>query len=79
MKILVCVKQIINLDTDIKICQQDRWVKIEPSTVFTFNRFDEYAVEEAVLIKSKHPETTVDILSVGPDRVSAAIKRLQGS
>ena len=78
MKILVCVKQIINLETDIKISPEDRWVKIEPSTDFIFNRFDEYAVEEAVLIKEKFTHTTIDILSVGPDRVISTIKRLQG-
>lgn len=78
MKILVCIKQIINLETDIKIVPQERWIKMEPSTDFTYNRFDEYAVEEAVLIKQKHPNTVIDILSVGPERVAAAIKRLQG-
>ena len=78
MKILVCIKQIINLESEIKLDPSEKWIKIEPSTDFTFNRFDEYAVEEAVLIKEKRPETTIDILSVGPERVIAAIKRLQG-
>ena len=78
MKILVCIKQIINLESEIKIDPQNCWVKIEPATDFTFNRFDEYAVEEAVLIKEKFPGTTIDIISVGPERVLAAIKRLQG-
>ncbi len=78
MKILVCVKQIINLESDIVIDPNRNWVQIGSATDFTFNRFDEYAVEEAILIKSKFPDTTVDILSVGPDRVNAVIKRLQG-
>jgi electron transfer flavoprotein beta subunit len=78
MKILVCIKQIVNLEAEIKIDPEKPWVKISPSTDFTYSRFDEYAVEEAVLIKEKFPETTVDILSVGPARVLSAIKRLQG-
>jgi electron transfer flavoprotein beta subunit len=78
MKILVCVKQIINLESDIVIDPEQNWVRIGPATDFTFNRFDEYAVEEAVLIKEKFPGTTVDILSVGPDRAFSVIKRLQG-
>jgi electron transfer flavoprotein beta subunit len=78
MKILVCIKQVVNLESEIKIDPEKPWVKIGPSTDFTFNRFDEYAVEEAVLIKEKFPETTIDILSVGPERALSAIKRLQG-
>ena len=78
MKILVCIKQVVNLESEIKIDPQKTWVQINPSTDFTFNRFDEYAVEEAVLIKEKLPETTIDILSIGPERAVSAIKRLQG-
>ena len=76
MKILVCVKQIINLESDIVIDPDQNWIQIGPATDFTFNRFDEYAVEEAVLIKEKFPDATVDILSAGPDRALAVIKRL---
>jgi electron transfer flavoprotein beta subunit len=78
MKILVCIKQIFNLETDIFVDSDSRWVKIRPQTEFTFNRFDEYAVEEAVRIKEKFPGTTIDIISAGPERVITAIKRLQG-
>lgn len=78
MKILVCVKQIINLETDIVINGKSNWAEIGPATDFTFNRFDESAVEEAIVIKQKFPGTTVDVLSVGPQRVVSTIKRLQG-
>ncbi len=78
MKILVCIKQVVNLEAEIKIDPVKPWVKIGPSTDFTFSRFDEYAVEEAVLIKEKFPEAIIDILSAGPARVLSSIKRLQG-
>jgi electron transfer flavoprotein beta subunit len=39
------------------------------------NRFDEYALEEALLIKETHTGVTVDVISVGPERVREVIKR----
>lgn len=77
MKILVCIKQVINPEGDIKINSSRNWIEVDRSTLFNYNRFDEYAVQEAVLIKKNIPGTTIDIISVGPKRVSAAIKRLQ--
>jgi electron transfer flavoprotein beta subunit len=78
MKILVCVKQVMNLQSDIKPDPENKWVLISPTTDFTFSRFDEYAVEEAVLIKESIPDTTIDIISVGPERAVSVIKRTQG-
>jgi electron transfer flavoprotein beta subunit len=42
------------------------------------NRFDEFALEEALLIKENLPGTLVDALSVGPERVSATLQRALG-
>jgi len=78
MKILTCVKQVINLEGDIKLDPENQWIVIDQATDFNYNRFDEYAVEEAVLIKENFKNTTIDIISVGPERASAAIKRTQG-
>ena len=42
------------------------------------NRFDEFALEEALLIKEKLPGTLVDALSVGPERASSNVQRALG-
>jgi electron transfer flavoprotein beta subunit len=49
-----------------------------PNTVFRMNRFDEFALEEALIIKETLPGTLVDALSVGPERVSATVQRALG-
>ena len=42
------------------------------------NRFDESAVEEALLIREAREDAKVDVLSVGPERASMAVKRALG-
>lgn len=49
-----------------------------PSTVFRMNRFDEFALEEALLIRESLSGTLVDALSVGPDRVGDTVQRALG-
>jgi electron transfer flavoprotein beta subunit len=42
------------------------------------NRLDEFAVEEAVLIKEALPETRIDVITIGPERSAEVIKRAIG-
>ena len=37
--------------------------------------YDEFAIEEAVRIKEKKPDTKITILSLGPDGVKDSIKK----
>jgi electron transfer flavoprotein beta subunit len=78
MKILVCVKQVPDSETDIKINNSKKWIDIEDKTVFRLNRFDEYALEEAIRIKESFPDVKIDVVSVGHPRVEAAIRRAIG-
>ena len=77
MKILVCVKQVPDSDpeTVIRINDTENWIKIEDNMVFRMNRFDEFAVEEALKIKETFPDVKIDALSVGPLRAVSTIKR----
>jgi electron transfer flavoprotein beta subunit len=78
MKILVCVKQVPEPDAVIKIDDRERWIHEESSIAYKMNRFDEFAVEEALLIRQAFPGTRVDALSVGPDRAAMVVKRAIG-
>ena len=78
MNILVCVKQVIDPGAAIQIGPQDRWPQEQRTAAFCLSRFDEYAVEEAIRIKERLRSAAVDIVSVGPRRVLAAVKRAQG-
>lgn len=78
MKILVCVKQVPESEAPIQIEHPTQWIRIGKSTRFRMNRFDEFAVEEAVLIKEAFPDTTIDAITVGPDPSAMTLKRALG-
>lgn len=74
MKILVCMKQVTDTDTSPEFDPSSSWVKENPNTAFRMNRFDEYALEAALLLKDKNPATEVHVLSVGPGRVVQVLR-----
>jgi len=75
MKILVCIKQIADPDSEIRINNSSTWIDESKNTLFRINRYDEYALEEALLIKDIYKDTVIDIVSVGSERVVAAVKK----
>ncbi len=78
MKILVCVKQVCDNPDTITINESSAWIEYGPATVFRMNRYDEYAVEEAMRIRERFPDTEVHALSLGPARVQSTIRRALG-
>jgi electron transfer flavoprotein beta subunit len=78
MKILVCIKQVPDSTDTIQIDEHTGFLSYGANTAFRMNRFDEFALEEALLIKEEFPGTLVDALSVGPERVSATVQRALG-
>lgn len=75
MKILVCIKQVPDQESSLTINTGKTWVIYGKNTSYWINRFDEYAVEEALQIREIIPTAEIDIVSVGPERVSSAIRR----
>ncbi|MCP4344781.1 MAG: electron transfer flavoprotein subunit beta/FixA family protein [Desulfobacterales bacterium] len=78
MKILVCVKQVADMDAQLDLDQENGWLAEDSAVEYRMNRFDEFALEEAVRIKETHPGTRVDVLSLGPARVADTLKRAIG-
>jgi electron transfer flavoprotein beta subunit len=78
MKILVCIKQVPDSTDTFEIDEQTGRLSYAANTAFRMNRFDEFALEEALLIKEKLPGTLVDAISLGPERVSATVQRAMG-
>ena len=75
MKILVCIKQVPDMEARFKLNSEGTWYN-EADLAFRMNEYDEYAVEQAVQLKEQlggEPEIT--ILSIGPDRVVESIKK----
>ncbi len=71
MKIVVCIKQV--LDTAAKINIQSG--KIDPSGIpRIINPYDEFAIEEAIRIKEKKEDVEVTLVSLGPETSKEALR-----
>jgi len=72
MKIIVCIKQV--LDTGAKIEIQGEKV-VASGSPYIINPYDEFALEEAIRIKSALPDSEITVFSLGPESVEEALKR----
>ena len=75
MKILVCIKQVLDTECPVRIDASGRWIEEGPPALFRMNRFDEFALEEALRIREGFPGTRIDALSAGPARAAQAVRR----
>jgi len=72
VNIAVCVKQVPDTETKVKISGDKKWIE-ENEINYILNPYDEFAVEEGLkIVESKGGEVT--IISLGPDRVTSAIR-----
>jgi len=78
MNILVCIKQIPEHLDQVHLNSQKTNTLIPENMRFRINRFDAYAVEAAVILKEQFPDTTIDIVTVGPPSSNAVVKRAMG-
>ena len=75
MKLLVCIKQVPDLESRFKPNAEGVWYN-EDDLAWRMNEYDEYAVEQAVQLREKIGDTCeLTVLSIGPDRVVEAIKK----
>ncbi len=73
MNIIVCIKQVPDTETRIKIGSDKK--SIDPTDVnWILNPYDEYAIEEALRIKEKMGNTTVTVITAGSERTVTAIR-----
>jgi electron transfer flavoprotein beta subunit len=75
MKLLVCIKQVPDLESRFKANAEGTWYN-EADLAWRMNEYDEYAVEQAVQLREQLGDTAeLTVLSIGPDRVVEAIKK----
>lgn len=75
MRILVCVKQVPDMDSRFRPNGGGVWFD-EADLAWRMNEYDEYAVEQALLLKEQLGEAPkVTALSIGPDRVVDMIRK----
>jgi electron transfer flavoprotein beta subunit len=73
MKIVVCIKQVPDTATQVKIAAGGKSIETAGIT-WIVSPYDEFAVEEALRIKEKRGQGEVIAVSLGPDRVKEALR-----
>ncbi len=76
MKIIVCLKQVPHQDARLEIAGDGTWIQ-EENIKFEINSYDTYALEEALRVKDAG-EAEVVAVSIGPDRVTQALRTALG-
>jgi electron transfer flavoprotein beta subunit len=76
MKILVCLKQVPHQDARLEVSPDGNWIQ-EDNIKFEINSYDRYALEEALRTKDDG-ECEVVVVSIGPDRVTQALRAALG-
>ena len=73
MKIAVLVKQVPGTESSLSLGVEKNWIE-ESTTTFVMNPPDNFALEEALLIKEKLGESEVIAVSMGPSRSQKVIR-----
>ena len=74
MKLLICIKQVPDMESKFKINGEGNWYE-RADLAWRMNEYDEYAVEQAVRLKEQVKEADLTVLCVGPDQVTETIKK----
>ena len=73
MKIAVLIKQVPGSESRLPLNTSSTWVN-EDGVTYTMNPPDNYALEEALLIRDKLGSGEVVVISMGPERVQKVIR-----
>jgi electron transfer flavoprotein beta subunit len=73
MNVVVCVKHLPDTESKIRVKPDGSGIVTEGLN-FVLNPYDEYAVEEAIRIKEKHPGSKVIAVCVGPEDATKSIR-----
>ncbi|TKB10019.1 electron transfer flavoprotein subunit beta/FixA family protein [Desulforhopalus sp. IMCC35007] len=74
MKILVCIKQVPDMESKFKIDERGTWYA-KTDLAWRMNEYDEYAVEQAVQLKEQVKEGDITVLCIGSDQVKETMKK----
>jgi electron transfer flavoprotein beta subunit len=74
MKILVCVKRVIDYNVKVRVKSDQSGVDLA-NVKMSMNPFDEIAVEEAVRLKEAGTATEIVAVSIGPDKAQDQLRQ----
>ncbi len=73
MKIVVCMKQGVDTEARIRINPEGTGI-VEDGLQYIVNPYDEFAVEEALLLKERFQGSEVVVITLGPERAQEALR-----
>jgi electron transfer flavoprotein beta subunit len=74
MKILVCIKQVPDMESKFKVAANGTWYDTT-DLAWRMNEYDEYAVEQAVRLCEQEKDSDLTVLSIGSDKVKETMKK----
>ena len=74
MKILVCIKQVPDMESKFKVADSGIWYNTA-DLAWRMNEYDEYAVEQAVRVKEQVKDADITVLSIGSGQVKETMKK----
>lgn len=74
MKILVCIKQVPDMESKFKINDANNWY-LREDLAWRMNEYDEYGVEQAVRVKEAVGDGDITVLCIGSDQVKETMKK----
>ena len=74
MKILICIKQVPDMESKFKINGEGNWYD-RADLAWRMNEYDEYAVEQGVRLKEQVKDADLTVLCIGPDQVTETMKK----
>ena len=74
MNIAVCVKQVPDTASQLKISEDNKSIK-DDLIKYEINPFDEYALEEALRLKDNDSTINITVISLGPERVKQSLTK----
>jgi len=74
MKILVCIKQVPDMESKFKVDAGGIWYS-KTDLAWRMNEYDEYAVEQAVQLKEQVKDADLTVLCIGSDQVKETMKK----
>ena len=74
MKILVCIKQVPDMESKFKVQAGGTWYD-GADLAWRMNEYDEYAVEQAVQLKEQVAGADLTVLSIGRQQVQETMKK----
>ena len=74
MRIAVCLKQVPNTETRLRVGKDGKWID-EEGVAFVINESDQYALEEAQRLVEEAGDGEVVVFCLGPDRAQESLRK----